>query len=185
MGESDLKRKPLNSKDKPRILFEGNYLRLIRQGGWEFSQRVNCTGIVVIIVMTQDKKVILTKQYRPPIGKYCIEFPAGLVNDHGKTKKESLASAAKRELLEETGYRAKTLTKIMDGPVSPGSSRDTMSLFKAEGLKKVHNGGGDHTENIEVCEIPLTEVEDWIRKNEKQGCLVDPKVYAGIYFLGK
>ena len=72
-------RKVIHKNDKPQIIKEGKYLRLIRQGGWEFSQRANCTGIVVIIAMTDDKKVILTKQFRPPVNRYCIEFPAGLV----------------------------------------------------------------------------------------------------------
>ena len=65
-----------------KVLHEGKFMRLIAEGGWEYVQRGNCTGIVVIVAMTDDKKVILTKQYRPPIKKYCIEFPAGLVNDH-------------------------------------------------------------------------------------------------------
>ncbi len=183
MGEFSLKRKSLNAEDKSQVLFEGNYLRLIRHGGWEFSHRINCTGIVVIIAMTQNSNVLLIKQYRPPVGRYCIEFPAGLVNDQGNAQRESLSAAAKRELLEETGYRAKKLTKILEGPVSPGSSRDVMTLFRAEELVKVHNGGGDQTENIEVCEVSVEKINRWLKKCERQGCLVDPKVYAGLYFL--
>lgn len=178
-------RKAVFSKDRPSVVFQGKFLKLIRHGGWEFSQRTNCTGIVVIVAMTQDNRIILVKQFRPPVGRYCIELPAGLVNDQGKIRKESLAAAAKRELLEETGYEAKTLRKIMDGPGSPGSSCDIMSLFKAEGLKKVHEGGGDHTEDIEVCEIPLAQIDAWLKKKEKEGCFIDPKVFAGLYFLGK
>lgn len=178
-------RKVIRESDKAQIIKEGKYLRLIRQGGWEFSQRANCTGIVVIIAMTGDKKVILTKQFRPPVNRYCIEFPAGLVNDRGHKTKESMATAAKRELLEETGYRAQSMTKILVGPVSPGSSADLMTLFMAGGLAKVHEGGGDHTEDIEVCEVSLSLVEDWLKKMELKGCLVDPKVYTGLFFLKK
>ena len=185
MGEVGLIRKEIFKNDKPEVIKEGKYLRLIRQGGWEFSQRANCTGIVVIIAMTDDKKVILTKQFRPPVKRYCIEFPAGLVNDRGHKTKESMSTAAKRELLEETGYRARSMTKILVGPVSPGSSADLMTLFVADGLIKVHQGGGDHTEDIEVCEVPFSRVEDWLKQMEIQGCLVDPKVYAGLYFLKK
>ena len=176
-------RKIVGKKDKPVVLIEGKYLRLIKHGGWEFSQRSNCTGIVVVIAKTDDQKVILIKQYRLPVGKYCIEFPAGLVSDHGK--KEPMAVAAKRELLEETGYKASKMTKILVGPASPGSSSDCMTLFRAEGLVKFGQGGGDHTEDIEVCEVPLRRVDGWLRQMEKKGCLVDPKVYCGLYFLNK
>ena len=178
-------RKLIRPNDKPVVLKEGRFLRLIQHGGWEYSERSNCTGIVVIIAMTDDKKVILTKQYRPPIKKYCIEFPAGLVNDRGHKKKESMKVAAQRELFEEVGYKAKTMTQVLVGPVSPGSSADCMTLFMARGLSKVSDGGGDHTEDIEVCEVPLKKIEGWLRTMERRGCLVDPKVYSGLYFLTK
>ena len=178
-------RKQIAPNDQAVVLKEGQFMRLIRQGGWEYVERTNCTGIVVIIAMTDDKKVILIKQHRPPVECYCIEFPAGLVNDRGHRTKESMATAAKRELFEETGYRAKKMTKILVGPVSPGSSADRMTLFMAEGLTKSGDGGGDHTEDIEVCVVPLAKVELWLRSMEKKNCLVDPKVYTGLYFLRK
>ncbi len=176
-------RKLIRSKDKPVVIKEGKFMRLIREGGWEYVQRSNCTGIVVVAAMTSDQKVVLLKQYRPPVKKFCIELVAGLVNDQGKKIKESMATAAKRELFEEAGYRAKTMTKILTGPVSPGSSADCMTLFMAEGLTKKGDGGGDHTEDIEVCEIALDRVDTWLGEMERKGCLVDPKVYTGLYFL--
>jgi ADP-ribose pyrophosphatase len=176
-------RKQIRSNDKPVVIKEGKFMRLIRQGGWEYVQRTNCTGIVVVAAMTDDRKVILLKQYRPPVKRYCIELVAGLVNDRGHKTKESMAAAAKRELLEESGYKAKTMTKILVGPVSPGSSADCMTLFKAGGLVRIHDGGGDHNEDIEVFEIPLRRVEEWLRDMEQDGCLVDPKVYTGLHFL--
>ena len=183
MAGAGLKRKLITKNDQPKVIKQGKYLRLIRHGGWEYSQRTNCTGIVVIVAKTNDGKVVLIKQFRPPVNKFCIEFPAGLVNDRLEKSTESLLTAAKREFLEETGYRAKTLTKVLTGPVSPGSSADVMTLFVAKGLVKVSKGGGDHTENIEVCEISVTNLESWLSQMEKEGCFVDPKVYAGLYFL--
>jgi ADP-ribose pyrophosphatase len=176
-------RKEIRSKDNPVVIKEGKYMRLIREGGWEYVQRSNCTGIVVVVGMTDDRKVVLLKQYRPPVKRFCVELVAGLVNDRGYKTKESLATAAKREFWEESGYKARTMTKILTGPVSPGSSADCMTLFMAEGLTKTGDGGGDHTEDIEVFEIPITKVAGWLRSMERKGCLVDPKVYAGLYFL--
>lgn len=178
-------RKAMTVKDQPKVIKQGKYLSLIRQGGWEFCKRSNCTGIVVIVAMTDNKEIVLTKQFRPPVNRYCIELPAGLVNDRGHKTKESMLNGARRELLEETGYKARTMTKILTGPVSPGSSADLMTLFLAKDLMKVHDGGGDHTENIEVCVIPLSRVEEWLRQMERKRYLVDPKVYAGLHFLTK
>jgi len=180
-----MKRKSLRPGGKPVVIKEGQFMRLIRHGGWEYVERNNCTGIVVVAAMTADDKVILLKQYRPPVNKFCIELVAGLVNDQGKKTRESMATAAKRELFEEAGYKAATMAKVLTGPVSPGSSADCMTLFMADGLTKVHAGGGDHTENITVHEIPFARVEKWLRTMEGEGCLIDPKVYTGLYFLNQ
>ena len=173
------------SEIKPIILVKGRYLKLIQWGRWEYIERSNCTGIVIILAVTDDQKVILIEQYRIPVAKNVIEFPAGLVNDQNFRKKESLLTAAKRELLEETGYRAQKMKKVMSGPISGGSSADIVTIFKAETLRKVNDGGGDSEEAITVHEISLAKVEDWLSKKQKAGCLVDPKIYAGLYFLGK
>ncbi len=166
-------------------LYEGKYKRLVRQGSWEFTERVNCSGIVVVLAMTQDKKVLLIEQYRIPVGKNVIEFPAGLVNDSSDHKNETLEDAAKRELLEETGYEAKTLRFCIQGPASQASSADILTIFKAAGLRKVSDAIGDGTESITVHEVSLHQADRWLQQKEKEGCLVDPKVYAGFYLLGK
>ena len=96
-----------NNKAKQKVLYEGRFLRFARKGDWEYVQRNNCSAIVIIVAVTEDDHVVFVEQYRPPVDKIVIEFPAGLVNDFGKKKKESNYCAAKRELLEETGYQAK------------------------------------------------------------------------------
>ena len=166
-----------------KILFEGRFIRLIAEDGWEYVQRANCTGIVIMLAKTPKGRVIFVEQFRKPVAKRVIEFPAGLVNDTQGASEETLEEAARRELLEETGYQARRMKHLLSGPVSSGLSTDCLSFFLASGLKKVSEGGGDGTENITVHEVPLARVEMWLAAMRKKGKLVDPKVYAGIYLL--
>jgi ADP-ribose pyrophosphatase len=172
-------------KLRPVVLAEGNFLRLVREGNWEYVERNNCRGIVIILAMTVDERVILVEQYRQPVHKKVIEFPAGLICDDPKHKNESMTTAAKRELLEETGYKAQKIVKLLTGPVSSGSSADLVTLVRAYGLTKISAGGGDHTEAIRVHEVPLHQVEQWLKKMSNRGYLVEPKVYTGLFFLTK
>lgn len=168
---------------KTKTMHRGKYLHFFNNGGWEYIKRINCTGIVVIVAATRQGEAVLVEQYRPALKKRIIEWPAGLVSDLGK--KETLLTAAKRELLEETGYKAGRIRPLLSGPLSSGFSADILSFFLAENLVKVADGGGDHTESITVHHVPLTNIEGWLRKKEKAGRLVDPKIYAGIYFLSR
>ena len=168
---------------KHKVLYEGKFLKLFQYEGWEFVKRSDCTGIVVIAALTPEKKVVFVEQYRVPLGKNVIELPAGLAGDMQSTRKETLVTAAKRELEEETGFRAKTMKFIIEGPVSSGMSSQQIAFFKASGLKKVSAGGGDETENILVHEVPLEKAAVWLSAMQKKGKLVDPKVFAGLYFL--
>lgn len=169
---------------KRQVVHEGRFLRFIKQDHWEFIERSNCRGIVIIVARTKDNKVIFTEQYRYPVKRNVIEFPAGLCD--GEYKNEPLYKTAERELLEETGYKAKELKKLITGPVASGSSADLITMFLASGLTKVGKGGGvDYMEEIKVHEIPLKECEQWLKKQEKKGLLVEPKVYTGLYFLLK
>lgn len=164
-------------------LFNGKFLKVLSHKGWEFVRRKDCSGIVVIAALTKSGKVLFVEQHRVPLGKRVIEFPAGLVGDACHARKESMASAAKRELLEETGYHARRMRFIMEGPVSSGMSAQQISFFRAEGLTKKTAGGGDDTEDITVHEVPVEKAPRWLKQMQRKGRLVDPKVYAGLYFL--
>ncbi len=173
------------SKKKKMIIHQGRFIRFIQAAEWEYVERSNCTGIVIIVPITDDHKVVFVEQFRPPVNKKVIEFPAGLVNDRGEKKKESILTAAKRELIEETGYQAKKVVKLLEGPVSSGLTSDQVTMVMATGLKKIGQGGGDETEGITVYEIPLKKVEVWLKQQEQKGYLIEPKIYAGLYFLCK
>ena len=169
-------------KNEKRVLSRGKYLQLVENGGWEWVERVNCTGVVMIVAQTSENKVLLVEQFRIPVGRPVVEFPAGLVNDRAGDN-EDLETAARRELLEETGFEAGTFELVGEGPPSAGLSPELITIFLARDLRKVATGGGDETENIVVHEVPIGEIEAWIASKRRAGCLIDPKVFAGLYFL--
>jgi len=171
-----------NKRNQKSLLYEGRYIRFIAKNGWEYVERTNCTAIVGIIALTDKGKIIFAEQRRIPIDKNVIEFPAGLVGDTAQ-KNEQMLIAAKRELLEETGYKATKWERLVEGPISSGLTSETITFFLATGLKKAGRGGGDKSESIKVHEVPLRDAEKWLNKMNRKGCAVDPKVYAGLYFV--
>ena len=167
-----------------KILYDGKFLTLWHEQGWEFVQRKNCSGIVVILAMTEDKKVLFTEQYRIPLGKNVVEFPAGLVNDLASEVDESFEEAASRELLEETGYEAGRMEHLVTGPVSSGMCCEIIAFFRAHELVRKSAGGGiGEFEQIRVHEVSLEDIPQWLDRVGRSGLLIDPKVYAGLYWL--
>ena len=169
--------------DQPVLQWAGKFLRVIQCGRWEYADRVGTSGAVAIVALTDDAKLVLTEQYRIPVGCRVVELPAGLAGDGPERAAEALAQAARRELLEETGYEARDLLCLASGPPSAGLASEIVTLFKASGLRRVTPGGGDAQEQIQVHEVPLANVDQWLEERRAQGRLIDPKVYAGLYFL--
>ncbi len=169
--------------DTPTLLAQGKYLKLVKEGTWEYVVRINCTGIAVIVALTPKKELILVEQYRKPVKNKVIEFPAGLVGDVLGQEHESIALAAGRELYEETGYEAENLVTLTEGPPSSGLSTEIVTFFGALDAIKTGDGGGDGTESIIVHLVPLGDVHDWLERKRSAGYLVDPKIYGGIYLI--
>ncbi|MBN1521318.1 MAG: NUDIX hydrolase [Candidatus Aureabacteria bacterium] len=169
--------------DAIEILSEGRVTRYVRRDGWEYIDRTNCSHAVFLLAVTDDKRILLVEQFRPPLGKNVIELPAGLVADREGDAEESIERAALRELEEETGYRAKKITKVLEGPISAGLSSEIGTLVRAEGIAKVSSGGGSDDESIFVHEVPVSSVENWLEKSRRRGILVDPKIYTALYFI--
>ena len=166
-----------------KVIHEGNFLRFIVDNGWEYVERTNCNGIVIVVCKNKEDKVIFVEQYRQPVQAKTIEFTAGLMNDEADINDETPLEAAKRELLEETGYEAASVEYLTSGPVSGGMSTNSVTMVLATDLTKVGEGGGVADENITVHEIPLDQTNQWLKEKEEQGYFVDPKVYSGLYFL--
>ncbi len=169
----------------PEVLFESRHLRLLKRGHWEYVERPRTSGIVAILAITDASEIVLVEQYRIPVQSRVIEIPAGLAGDIAGSESEELAEAARRELLEETGYDAKKMDFLTQGPPSAGLSTEVVTFFRARGLTKVAEGGGDDSEDIQVHVVPLADLDSWIKAREREGCLVDYKVYATLYFANK
>jgi ADP-ribose pyrophosphatase len=165
-----------------RIVWEGKYLRVRVCGAWEYAERPNSPAGIVIVAVTPDNKLLLTEQYRVPLQKNVIELPAGLAGDEHYGGEEFI-EAARRELLEETGYEAQEWEQLATGPTSPGMSNELVVFFRGRNLRKISEGGGSHDEKIVVHEVPLRDLSRWLANKEREGVTVDPRIYAGLHFL--
>ena len=140
---------------------------------WEALERVGIGGIVVMVGVTPAGNVILERQFRAPVGRDVIELPAGLVECD-----ETMEVAAKRELIEETGWSAGKLEFLAEGPISTGASTESLRAYLCTDLEQVGKNGGDDNEIIEVMEVPLHNVQEFLRDRQNQGMLVDLKVFG-------
>jgi ADP-ribose pyrophosphatase len=135
---------------------------------------VRHAGSAVMMAVDEKKRILLVRQYRLPAEKYMWELPAGKL-DEGEKPLE----AAKRELMEETGYKAKKWEKLASFFVSPGYVQERMTIFLATGLK-----AGDATpmddERIETRWFKRKEVAEMIRS----GKIEDAKTIIG-FFMAK
>lgn len=164
-----------------KIIYEGKFLRFCQQGHWEFAERTHAGSAVIIIARTPDDKLLFVEQFRIPLGANTIEMPAGLVGDTDDN--DTFELAAKRELLEETGWQAESVEVLMVGPTSSGLSNELIAFVRASNLTRINAGGGDETENITVHEIPVAEAAKWLVQKMAEGYAMDPKLWAGLWFL--
>jgi ADP-ribose pyrophosphatase len=164
-------------------LYEGQYLRLKRQGHWEYAERCNAGCAVIVVALTPENKLLFVEQYRIPIAARSIEMPAGLVGDLSDT--DTIETAARRELLEETGWQAEHIDLLMTGPTSSGMSNEMIAFVRARGLTRIHAGGGDESEDITVHEVPLADAPRWLASKMAEGYSMDPKLWAGLWMIAR
>ena len=164
-------------------LAKGRFLQLVERRRWEFVERPGIRDIVVIAGKTRHGGLVLVSQWREPAGGVVVEWPAGLVGDEAGAADERSEDAARRELLEETGFEAEGLEAVFRGPPSPGISSEMVSFYLARGLRRRGKGGGVGSERIRTHVVAASKLEKWLGIVGKKGWKTDPKVFAGVYWL--
>jgi ADP-ribose pyrophosphatase len=137
---------------------------------------VRHSGSVVVLAIAdahREPRVLLLRQYRHAAQQYLWELCAGRI-DPG----ENELAAAKRELLEETGYSARRWKRILTFYASPGFVAETMSVYLARDLR-AGTAAPEEDEVIDLKFLPLGRVVQWIRK----GVIKDAKTIAGVLWL--
>jgi ADP-ribose pyrophosphatase len=165
------------------VLATGRFLRLVRRGRWEYVERSRPVGAAFIGAVTQDGRLLVTEEFRIPVNAWVIGCPAGLVGDLDESAGEGIVEAVGRELVEEAGYEPTTVRVLTAGPTSPGQNAEVITIVLAEGLRRVGPGGGTPEEQIRCHEVPLGEIDVWLAEREREGRLIDPKVYSVLYFI--
>ena len=164
----------MSSDEAEKIVWQGKFVTAKVKGKWEYVSRARGIRAAVILAIDHDH-VILVEQFRVPLGKICIELPAGLIGD-GDDANEPADLAGARELEEETGYRAERIEMIGEFYSSPGMVTESFTLLRAHGLTKVGPGGGTPGENITVHRVPLAGLEAFIAERRTQGDAIDVKI---------
>lgn len=164
------------------ILGEGRFLRLVSVDGWEWVERRRVSGVVAVVAVTPEGRLLLTEQHRRAVGRSVIDLPAGLAGDEPGSEDEALAVAARRELEEEAGWTAERMEVLATCPTSPGLASEIVTILRAHDLRRLGDGGGVAGEGITVQAPLLAEAPAWLASRAASGALIDPKVYAGLWF---
>ncbi|WP_068074661.1 NUDIX hydrolase [Novosphingobium lentum] len=157
-------------------MWAGRYIVAKKKGRWEYVSRARNIRAAVILAIDAEDRVILVEQFRVPLGRPCLELPAGLIGDHDDDPDETVEAAAARELEEETGYRPGRMQVIGEFFSSPGMVSESFTLLRAFELEKVGEGGGVPGENITVHHVPRRNIERFIAERRRHGDAIDVKL---------
>ena len=163
-------------------VWEGRYIAAKRKGRWEYVSRVRGIRAAVILAV-EDGHVLLVEQFREPLGKVCLELPAGLVGDQDDPD-EQVLDAAGRELEEETGWKAESLESLGEFYSSPGMVSESFTLVRATGLRQTGVGGGTDGEDITVYRVPLAELSVFVEERRNAGVGIDVRI-MGLLLAGE
>ena len=161
---------------------EGKRVAILENDGWEYVERKKGKEAVAVIAQDDRGRIILTEQFRKPVGKQVIDYPAGLVGDEEGSSDP--AQTARKELEEETGFTCDEVELLAKGPTSAGITSELVSFYRAKGVRKEGEGGGVGGESITVHTVAIEDLQSWLKAREREGKLIDLKIWGGLYFLG-
>jgi ADP-ribose pyrophosphatase len=150
---------------KKETAYEGKFLRVVNKVSvtddnlqviWETVERTNIfkEGIVAVIALTKDNEFVLERQWRAAIERHIIQLPAGLMDDRNESSEET----ARRELQEETGYKASKLVPVMTAPTNPVLSPLTALYYFAPEVEYVGGENRDAGEEMEIITVPKDSI---------------------------
>jgi ADP-ribose pyrophosphatase len=166
---------------KSEMVFKGRVMEVLRDEIIEPSgikavrEWVKHPGSVVVLPVFPDGRILLIRQYRYAAAQVMWELVAG-----HKEPNEDFKTGAHRELEEESGYKAKKMTKLLEFFPSPGFLSEKMVVFLAQGLTKGKTRL-EEDEKIDQRIVTLGQAEDWIRT----GKIRDAKTVSGILFYSR
>lgn len=163
-----------------KILHTGRVFKLISQEIKLPSKRISTfeiiehRGAVLLIPFLSKNRVIMLRQYRPAIDSYIYELPAGTIEENEKP-----LATARREIIEEIGYKARFVKKIGFIYLAPGYSTEKIIVYTANDLSKAF-ADKDEDEIITACEFTKSQIRDLF----KNGKIVDAKTISAFAMCG-
>ncbi|WP_085314625.1 NUDIX domain-containing protein [Derxia lacustris] len=160
-------------------VFSGHFLKVRRDvarmpdGRTATREHILHPGAVMIVPLLDDGRVVLERQYRYPLQRVFLEFPAGKI-DAG----EAMQVCGERELYEETGYRAREWVRLGAINNAIGYCDEVIEIWLARGLEQSGARQLDEHEHLEVVTATLDELLGWIRSGE----VTDVKTIIGAYW---
>jgi 8-oxo-dGTP pyrophosphatase MutT (NUDIX family) len=136
---------------------------------------------VTALALTEDRKVVMVRQYRHAIDDVCLEIPGGCVDNEDKNFREAIA----RELLEETGYSFGEYLYLGKISPNPSTNNNWMHMFLATGGKKTHHQKLDHNESIDVELYNIDELKMFIKENKIVQAMHTTCIMYGLEKLGE
>ena len=164
----------MSGDDPARTMWEGRFIRVFKQGNWEYVSRVR--GICAFVILAENEgKIVLIEQHRVPIGRRCLELPAGLIGDDDENA--GVEDTAVKELEEETGFTAERIERLGEYYSSPGMVSESFTLVRAHGLKRVGDGGGlDGHEDITVHLVERDAIAAFVEERRAEGVAIDVRL---------
>ncbi|TXH14752.1 MAG: NUDIX hydrolase [Gammaproteobacteria bacterium] len=164
------------NNESEQVMWAGRFITAKTRGKWEYVTRSRGIRAAVILAIDEEDHVLLVEQFRVPLGKPCLELPAGLIGDHDHSAGEDATLAAARELEEETGYRPARVEVVGEFYSSPGMVSESFTLLTAHELTRVSDGGGVDGEDITVHRVPRAGLEQFIADARQRGLGIDVRL---------